>query len=89
MNFYFKMLLLKLLCALGIGLVLSDFKDYIFPLYDIIYRPFYFLMDMIQKFLTLIYIALGLLFLIFLIDKEFPSFRVFVESMLKVLKILK
>lgn len=78
-----------LLTLIATCLVLSVVKIYIFPIYDMLYSPFYFLIDLIQRFMISVYMALGLLFLIYLLDKEYPGFRLFIESILRKLRILK
>jgi len=43
-------------------------------LVDFVFKPFYMVVDVLREFLFLLYILLGLLFLFFLAEKEFPGF---------------
>lgn len=56
---------------------------------DIFFKPLYLVCDVIREFLFLLYIGLGLLFLFFLIDREFPSFKMFCEGVLRALNLYK
>jgi len=52
-------------------------------LIDFLFKPLYMLCDILREVLFLLYIALGLIFLFFLVEKEFPDFRAFYGSALK------
>jgi len=49
-------------------------------LVDFVFKPFYMVVDVLREFLFLLYILLGLLFLFFLAEKEFPGFKSFCEG---------
>jgi len=50
---------------------------------DFLFKPVYMLCDILREVLFLLYIALGLIFLVFLVEREFPEFRTFCGSALK------
>jgi hypothetical protein len=50
---------------------------------DFLFKPVYMLCDIMREVLFLLYIALGLIFLVFLVEREFPEFRAFCGSALK------
>ena len=50
---------------------------------DFLFKPVYLLCDILREVLFLLYIALGLIFLIFLVEREFPEFRTFCGSALE------
>ena len=50
-------------------------------LFDFVFKPLYMVVDVLREFLFLLYILLGLLFLFYLAEKEFPGFKLFIESL--------
>lgn len=54
-------------------------------LIDFMFKPLYMLCDILKEVLFLLYVALGLIFLFFLVEKEFPDFRAFFNSALRIL----
>ena len=55
-------------------------------LVDFIFKPLYLVVDILREFLFLIYILLGVLFLFFLAEKEFPGFKSYCESFISSLR---
>ena len=56
---------------------------------DFLFKPMYVIIDILREFFCLLYVLVGLLFLFFLIDKEFPGFKTFCEATLRNLNFFK
>jgi len=59
------------------------------PLNELIFKPLSLTLELIKEFLMVLYVGVGLIFLVFLISKEFPTFLDFLENILRYLKLVK
>lgn len=58
-------------------------------LFDFFAKPFRLLTGILREMIVVFYLALGLMFLFFLMQKEFPEFKEFSAPILEKLNILK